>query len=454
MAKSKKVYICQNCGKKYSRWIGKCQECGKWGTVEEEIQVKKNSQKRTKNRSKTTSDVKTLDKVKFDSKKQIYQTGILEFDRVLGGGFFQKSILLLSGDPGIGKSTLMLQIANKLVKNGMKALYVSAEESIEQIKKRSLRLDVTQKLMVTNEDRLNKIEKNIKKSNSDFVIIDSIQTIFDESVDSIAGTISQIKNATIRLREIAHLHNKVILVIGHVTKKGSIAGPKLLEHMVDVVLFFEGKQQKHWRILRSQKNRFGSTREIGVFVMENKGLEEVKNPSTYFMEDIPDLSGSVMVSIVEGMRPIFLEVQALVSKSFYSMPQRVANGINLKMLNIILAIIEKRMNYQVGDYDVFLNIVGGFKVKEPSVGLGVAVAIISSLLDKTVKRNTVFLGEIGLSGEIRPIPLIDKRIKQAKKIGYENVYLPKNTKYNKNNYTEINIIEAGTLGKIVNKLFK
>jgi len=350
MAKEKKIYICSNCGKKYTRWIGKCSECGEWGTVEEQVSVK--ASKVHSGADKKISQIKKLKSVNFEQEKQVYPTGINELDRVLGGGFVEKSILLLSGDPGIGKSTLMLQTSNSLIKNGKKVLYISAEESVEQIKKRALRLNSSQEMLITNEDRLRNIETLIKKSDAEFIIIDSIQTIYDRSVDSLAGTISQIKNATIKLREIAHDHNKVILVIGHVTKSGNIAGPKLLEHMVDVVLFFEGERKKHWRILRSHKNRFGSTREIGVFVMRDEGLIEVENPSTFFMENIPQLSGSAMVSIIEGMRPIFLEVQALVSKSFYSMPQRVANGVNLKLLNIILAIIEKRLkeNKSLKDY--------------------------------------------------------------------------------------------------------
>jgi len=449
--KEKKVYICKNCGKEYSRWIGKCQECGMWGTVEEEIVIKGKKRSSKPSSTKKSMGIKKLEEIDFKEDKQIYSTGISELDRVLGGGFFQKSILLMSGDPGIGKSTLMLQAADSLIRNNHEVLYISAEESVEQIKKRSLRLNVSQDLMLTNEDRLNKINNLIKKSDSDFVIIDSIQTIYDEKVDSIAGTISQIKNATISLREIAHDYNKVILVIGHVTKSGNIAGPKLLEHMVDVVLFFEGEQKKHWRILRSQKNRFGSTREIGVFVMKEEGLVEVSNPSTFFMEDVPDLSGSAMVSIIEGMRPIFLEVQALVSKSFYSMPQRVANGVNLKLLNIILAIIEKRLNYQVGKYDIFLNIVGGFKIREPAVGLGMAVAIISSLLDKNIKKSSIFIGEIGLSGEIRAVPLIKKRIREAAKIGYENIFIPKISL--KNDYKDIQIYKAKTITDLVDLIF-
>ena len=447
MAKEKKIFICSNCGKKFTRWIGKCSECGEWGTVEEQVSVK--ASKVHSGADKKISQIKKLKSVNFEQEKQVYPTGINELDRVLGGGFVEKSILLLSGDPGIGKSTLMLQTSNSLIKNGKKVLYISAEESVEQIKKRALRLNSSQEMLITNEDRLRNIETLIKKNDAEFIIIDSIQTIYDRSVDSLAGTISQIKNATIKLREIAHDHNKVILVIGHVTKSGNIAGPKLLEHMVDVVLFFEGERKKHWRILRSHKNRFGSTREIGVFVMRDEGLIEVKNPSTFFMENIPQLSGSAMVSIIEGMRPIFLEVQALVSKSFYSMPQRVANGVNLKLLNIILAIIEKRLNYQLGNYDVFLNIVGGFKIKEPAVGLGMAVSIISSFMDKTLKDKSIFIGEVGLSGEIRPVPFIGRRISEAEKIGYKNIFIPKMNYKNKN----INIYKSTTLNDMVDIIF-
>jgi len=447
MAKEKKIFICSNCGKKFTRWIGKCSECGEWGTVEEQVSVK--ASKVHSGADKKISQIKKLKSVNFEQEKQVYPTGINELDRVLGGGFVEKSILLLSGDPGIGKSTLMLQTSNSLIKNGKKVLYISAEESVEQIKKRALRLNSSQEMLITNEDRLRNIEILIKKNDAEFIIIDSIQTIYDRSVDSLAGTISQIKNATIKLREIAHDHNKVILVIGHVTKSGNIAGPKLLEHMVDVVLFFEGERKKHWRILRSHKNRFGSTREIGVFVMRDEGLIEVKNPSTFFMENIPQLSGSAMVSIIEGMRPIFLEVQALVSKSFYSMPQRVANGVNLKLLNIILAIIEKRLNYQLGNYDVFLNIVGGFKIKEPAVGLGMAVSIISSFMDKTLKDKSIFIGEVGLSGEIRPVPFIGRRISEAEKIGYKNIFIPKMNYKNKN----INIYKSTTLNDMVDIIF-
>ena len=448
--KEKKIFICSNCGKEFTKWLGRCPECGAWGSFEESIVAVTKKNGKLKKILPDNFDMEPLENVDFTTEKHIFSSGIAEFDRVLGGGFLEKSILLLSGGPGIGKSTLMLQVSNALIENGIKVLYISAEESKEQIKKRALRLGVSQKLIISNEEKVSHITAMIEKSDAKFIIVDSIQTIFDEELDSIAGTVSQVRNATFKLREAAHNNDKTILIIGHINKAGNIAGPMFLEHMVDVVLFFEGDNKNYWRILRSSKNRFGSTEEIGVFVMETRGLKEVKNPSTFFVDDIGELSGTVLTSVMEGVRPIFLEIQALVSKSFYPMPQRVVNGIDLKFVNIIVAVLEKKLNYQFGKYDIFLNITGGFKVKEPSIGLGVAMALISSFLDISFGRDTLFIGEIGLSGEIRNVPFLEKRIEEAKKMGYRHVVIPKVGLRT----TGIRLTEAKNLKELVDSLVR
>ncbi len=449
MKREKTVYVCSQCGKEYPRWVGKCQECNSWGSVAEEIRITDSKTKTTS--AVVTSDAIPLSEVAFDRTNDIVPTGIGEVDRVLGGGFFKKSLTLLSGGPGIGKSTLMLQIADQSVRRDARVLYISAEESAEQIRERAERLHVDTRMLISNEDRLDAIISLIEKTNATLIVVDSIQTIYDPSLDSLAGTVSQVRQAAFRLRECAHSRGIAIILIGHVTKVGSIAGPMVLEHMVDTVLFFEGDDRNFWRILRSTKNRFGSTQEIGVFSMDNNGLTEITNPSTFFLEEGHALSGSVTVTVMEGVRPIFLEIQALVSRSYYAIPQRVAHGIDAKSLSIILAVLEKRLHYEMGKYDVFVNVVGGISVKETSAGAGIALALVSSLLDRAIPPRTVVMGEVGLSGELRKVPFTDRRIDEAAKLGFATIVLPESSHKMRKDMT---IVSAPTLKDIIEKVFQ
>lgn len=448
MKREKTIYVCSQCGKEYSRWVGKCQECNSWGSIAEEIRITDSKTKSA--HTSTPAEAIPLSDVAFNRSRDIIASGIGEVDRVLGGGFFKKSLTLLSGGPGIGKSTLMLQIADRSVRNNEKVLYISAEESAEQIRERAERLQVDTRMLISNEDRLDAIVSLVESTGATVVVVDSVQTIYDPSLDSLAGTVSQVRQAALRLRECAHSLGIAIILIGHVTKVGSIAGPMVLEHMVDTVLFFEGDDRNFWRILRSTKNRFGSTQEIGVFSMDNNGLSEIANPSAFFLEDGHLLSGSVTVTVMEGVRPIFLEIQALVSRSYYAIPQRVAHGIDAKALSIILAVLEKRLNYEMGKYDVFVNVVGGISIKETSAGLGIALALVSSLLDRPLPSRTVVMGEVGLSGELRKVPFTDRRIDEACKLGFTQVILPEVTKSAK---TSVGITTAATLNDIISKVF-
>ncbi len=445
MKREKTVFVCSQCGKEYPRWIGKCQECNAWGSITEEIRVKESHAS-----SSNPSEAIPLSEVGFTRERDILPTGISEADRVLGGGFFKKSLTLLSGGPGIGKSTLMLQIADKMVRQGQTVLYVSAEESIEQIRERADRLGADMKMLVSNEDRLDAIVSLIDQTKASLVVVDSVQTIYDPAVESLAGTVSQVRQAAFRLRECAHSKGISIVLIGHVTKIGSIAGPMVLEHMVDTVLFFEGDDRNFWRILRSTKNRFGSTQEIGVFAMDGNGLNEIANPSAFFLDDTPALSGSATVSVMEGVRPIFLEIQALVSRSYYAIPQRVANGIDSKTLSIILAVLEKRLRYEMGKFDVFVNVVGGMAVKESSAGAGIAVAIVSSLLDRALPKKMLVMGETGLSGELRKIPFAERRLDEAAKLGFTSAVIPNQTKKLP---AGMNVLTASTLEEMIRKVF-
>ncbi len=421
--------------------MGKCPECGAWDSYEEE-------QPRTKKRESQAKGSFScrLGELPDISSTDRFVSGLNEFDRVLGGGIFPKSIVLLSGGPGIGKSTLMLQVSDALVGRGRGVMYVSAEESSFQIKDRALRLDVDQDVMVSGENRLEGIVSLMRDPSFDVMIIDSVQTIYDGENESAPGTVSQIRNSLLRIREEAMANGKAVVVIGHINKSGDIAGPMFLEHMVDAVMIFEGDEKNQWRILRAKKNRYGSTQEIGVFVMGSDGLSEVTNPSTYFINDNEFLSGCATGSIMEGIRPLFLEVQALASKTVYAMPQRISNGYEARSLSILLAVLEKRLGYQVGKYDIFLNIAGGLRVNETSVGAAVMMAVVSSLLNRELDRWSLFVGEVGLSGEIRKVPFMDRRVDEAAKIGYKKIYAPDT---DINSRDGVQIIKCRTVGDMI-----
>ncbi|MBE0538961.1 MAG: DNA repair protein RadA [Ignavibacterium sp.] len=419
MSKTKIKYICSNCGYESLRWIGKCPECESWNSFTEEI-VETSPRKANISKSRFSYN-KILD-ISANEDDRI-KTGIIEFDRVLGGGIMPGSVILLGGDPGIGKSTIAMQAAASIKE---KVLYVTGEESEKQIKLRSSRLNVkSDSFFVQAETELSNILGAIKEISPSVVIIDSIQTTYRSELENSPGTITQIRECAAMLMEEAKKNHYSVIIIGHVTKEGMIAGPKILEHMVDTVLQFEGESNHSFRILRAQKNRFGSTNEIGVFEMREDGLREVTNPSELFLsEREKQTPGSVVTSSIEGSRPILLEVQALVTPSNFGYPQRVSNGFDQKRLSILLAVLEKRANVRASVNNVFVNVAGGIRVIEPAVDLAVCVSIASSLIDKVVDNQTIIIGEVGLGGEIRSVGHIEKRIQEAQKLGFKTAIIP------------------------------
>ena len=431
-AKVKTKYVCQNCGYSTPRWIGRCPDCDEWNTLIEEIIDKdKRTSRRSTSLLKQSADLKSISDIN-QSDSIRFKTGITEFDRVLGGGVVTGSVILIGGDPGIGKSTLMLQIANNL--EAKKILYVSGEESGIQIKLRCERLNYNLKnFYILSETNLEIIDAVVEKEKPDLIVIDSIQTIYHPELDSAPGTITQLRESTAMLIKISKSQNIPIFIVGHITKDGIIAGPKVLEHMVDVVLQFEGEKTHFYRILRGIKNRFGSTNEIGIFEMTDKGLKEVLNPSEVFLSQRNyGASGCVISASLEGTRPILIEVQALVTSTNYGIPQRTSMGFDYKKLNIIIAVLEKKLGLFLNKSDIFLNIAGGVKIDEPAIDLAVGISIYSSFKDIPIDSETIMLGEIGLSGEIRTISYIEKRITEATKLGFKKIIIPKGNLKNVN----------------------
>jgi len=427
MSKTVTKYICQNCGYSSVRWLGKCPECSNWNTFVEEIVF---SDKRKTNKGKKDAALLQLSNLAKVSDIDVREdkrltTSIGELDRVLGGGIVAGSVILVGGDPGIGKSTLMMQLSDK-IKNST-ILYVSGEESQKQIKLRCERLGFEHDdFYILSETSLEIIAAVIDKLEPDVVIVDSIQTIYRGELESSPGSVSQLRESTAAIIQIAKAKNISFFLIGHITKEGVIAGPKVLEHMVDTVLQFEGERTHAYRILRAIKNRFGSTNEIGIFEMTGAGLLEVKNPSEVFLSQRNSgISGSTVSASIEGTRPILIEVQALVSSSGYSVPQRTATGFDYKRLAILLAVLEKKIGLHLSKFDVFVNIAGGIKIDEPSIDLAAAMSICSSFKDTSMEPELIVLGEVGLSGEIRTISFIDRRIQEAVKLGFKKIVLPK-----------------------------
>ena len=447
MSKTKIKYICSNCGYESLRWIGKCPECESWNSFTEEI-VETSPRKANISKSKFSYN-KILD-ISANEEDRV-KTGIIEFDRVLGGGIMPGSVILLGGDPGIGKSTIAMQAATSIKE---KVLYVTGEESEKQIKLRSSRLKVkSDSFFVQAETELSNILGAIKEISPSVVIIDSIQTTYRSELENSPGTITQIRECAAMLMEEAKKNHYSVIIIGHVTKEGMIAGPKILEHMVDTVLQFEGESNHSFRILRAQKNRFGSTNEIGVFEMREDGLREVTNPSELFLsEREKQTPGSVVTSSIEGSRPILLEVQALVTPSNFGYPQRVSNGFDQKRLSILLAVLEKRANIRASVNNVFVNVAGGIRVIEPAVDLAVCVSIASSLTDKIVDNQTIILGEVGLGGEIRSVGYIEKRIAEAQKLGFKTAVVPIGNMKNLKVSSSIKIIPVENVKDAIEKL--
>lgn len=424
MAKAKSsVFFCQECGYESAKWMGQCPACHAWNTfVEEKLE------KTTQAVKKLVKDVNvtTLDAIEMQEGQRI-TTEISELDRVLGGGIVKGSLVLVGGDPGIGKSTLLLQCCRNLSEQKKKVLYISGEESLQQIKIRAKRIgEFGDSLFLLCETNLDIIQEVIKKEKPEIVVIDSIQTMYSESVTSAPGSVSQVREATGTLMQIAKGMEISIFIVGHVTKEGVVAGPRVLEHMVDTVLYFEGDRHASYRILRGVKNRFGSTNEIGVFEMREDGLHEVENPSEYMLSGKPkDASGSVVACSMEGTRPILVEVQALVCHSNFGIPRRTAAGTDFNRVNLLMAVLEKRLGLQMSACDAYINIAGGIKMNEPAIDLGIVLALVSSYKEVSIDEKTICFGEVGLSGEVRAVSMAEQRILEAKRLGFTRCILPK-----------------------------
>ncbi len=451
MAKGKvSVYFCNECGYESTKWMGQCPACKEWNTFVEE-KVEKKSAKTTRE----ISEVKTYSISEIeDADDERMTTGILEFDRVLGGGIVKGSLILVGGDPGIGKSTLLLQMCREMSHTDLKLLYVSGEESLRQIKIRANRIgQFTDKLSLLSETNLTLIRGVIEKAKPDVVVVDSIQTMMCEDVSSAPGSVSQVRETTNILMQLAKGLGITIFVVGHVTKEGTVAGPRVLEHMVDTVLYIEGDRYASYRILRSVKNRFGSTNEMGVFEMKGDGLREVLNPSEYMLAGrARDASGSIVTCSVEGTRPMLLELQALVTKSNFGMPRRTAVGIDYNRVNLIMAVLEKRLGMPLSDYDAYVNITGGIKINEPAIDLGLVLAIISSFKNEPIDDKTICFGEVGLSGEVRSVNMALQRVNEAVKLGFRRCILPKVSVEELDKVSGIEIVGVDNLTNLPNIL--
>ena len=442
MAKLKSKYVCQECGYESAGYLGKCPDCGAWGSFVEEIDLKSSNVKNVVSEFLNTEKPKLIKDINIDETVRV-KTNIGEFDRVLGGGLVQGSLVLMAGDPGIGKSTLVLQASGELCNQNKKVLYASAEESISQVKLRAERLNISSDfLYIYSQTNLEKIREQIKELKPDFLVIDSIQSIYTENIASSAGSVSQVRECCNYLMQIAKNEKITVIVIGHVTKEGNIAGPKILEHMVDAVIQFEGDKYKSYRILRPVKNRFGTTSEVGMFDMNSNGLREITNPSELFLNEnhIPT-PGSVIIVTNEGTRPLLLEIQALVGTTPYPSPRRVTNGVDTSRVLQILAVLEKRVGLNFSKQDVYVNVIGGIDISEPAADLGIAIAIATCLNDITADLKTVLIGEIGLSGEIRPVNNLEKRLYEAEKLGFKRAIVPKSNNL-KEKFKNIKIIEV------------
>lgn len=454
MAKLKSVYFCSSCGYESPKWMGKCPACGEWSTFVEELVRKDAASKQEDTRffREVKSEPMTLDEIKADELPRIdMEDG--ELNRVLGGGLVPASVVLIGGEPGIGKSTLVLQTILKLT--GIKSLYVSGEESAGQLKLRADRLGIkNDNCLILCETNLDEIFKHVRKISPRLLIIDSVQTIYSEALESSPGSISQVRECAALLLKFAKQSGTPVLLIGHITKEGSIAGPKILEHMVDAVLQFEGDQHYMYRILRGVKNRFGSTAELAIYEMNRSGLREVSNPSELLLTQNHDgLSGVAIAAAVEGVRPFLIETQALVSTAAYGTPQRSATGFDIRRMNMLLAVLEKRAGFKLAQKDVFLNIAGGLRVSDPGMDLAIISAVLSSSLDMTIENDTCLCGEVGLSGEIRPVHRIEQRIQEAEKLGFSRILVPFNNLKGFNKKMKIDIQQVKRVSDAFRLLF-
>jgi len=453
LAKIKKAFFCQSCGAQSPRWEGRCSSCGEWNTLVEEVIDRGDEQKSSIKYAAQKSAPIAIESIEASGEVR-FKTADNELNRVLGGGIVPGSLILFGGEPGIGKSTLLLQLSLKW--SGIKVLYISGEESEQQIKMRADRIGINNKVSyLLSETSMQHILQHLERVEPDVVIVDSIQTLHTSVIESSAGSVSQIKECSAELMRYAKATATPIFLIGHINKEGSIAGPKLLEHMVDVVLQFEGDRNHMYRILRSSKNRFGPTNELGIYEMQGSGLREVKNPSELLLSNREEqLSGSAIASSLEGLRPMLIEIQSLVSSAAYGTPQRSATGFDLRRLNMLLAVLEKRCGFRLTTKDVFLNIAGGIRVEDPALDLAVVSAVLSSGEDIAISSKVCFAAEVGLSGEIRPVNKIDQRIHEAQKLGFDKIFL---SKYNLKGISpkdfDIEIIAVGKVEEVFNQLF-
>ncbi len=448
--KTKTIFRCQTCGFASPKWLGKCPECERWNTFFEEPVIQ-SCQFTDKRLTKFSSSVMKLCEISTEKVNRI-NTGINEFDRILGGGIMPNSLILLGGPPGIGKSTLMLQVAYRIAKN-KNVIYITGEESLEQIKNRADRLKISNGFLVVSETNLENILKIVKEVSPEVLVVDSIQTIYRPDLAGAPGSVGQVRECSAELLHLAKGKNITVFLLGHVTKEGDIAGPRVLEHIVDTVLYFETEKHHTYRILRSYKNRFGPTSEIGVFEMTSNGLREVSNPSLIFLgERLKDVSGSVVTANIEGTRPIMLEIQALVTKSDFGVPRRMSSGIDYNRTVLLISILENRIGLGLGFYDIYVNVAGGVKIKDPSSELAVCCAIYSAFSNKPISQDIVFVGEVGLGGEIRGISFIEERINESEKLGFKKIFIPKANYNSLNKKREIEIIPIDKLSSVIDTL--
>lgn len=427
MAKAKAYYVCSACGYETSRWLGKCPDCGAWNTLEEGLQEKKTlAVKENKRPAGMGSEALLMKDIPHENHLHA-PTGFTELDRVLGGGIVEGALMLVGGDPGIGKSTLLLQVCGSLAKEGKNILYISGEESAKQIKMRAMRLEMeNRKLYVLAENAMDAIEEKIETIGPDYIIIDSIQTMYKPEMSSAPGSVSQVRECASTLMRIAKTTGASIFLVGHVTKEGAIAGPRVLEHMVDVVLYFEGDRQQEYRLLRAVKNRFGSVNELGIFQMTSKGMEQVENASEMFLSmRAKGASGSTVFCAMEGSRPLLVDIQALASQSYYGIPRRTVNGMDQGRIALLLAVLEKRANQRLYNQDVYINVAGGMSLSEPAADLAVCAAVASSLQNKVLPQDTVVMGEVGLAGEVRAIAQLERRLNESVRLGFTRAVVPK-----------------------------
>jgi DNA repair protein RadA/Sms len=452
LARQKTIFVCQNCGYKAPKWLGRCSDCGAWNSLVEELTERDNRDR--EKRGSFLGRPQRIDTVALD-KEGRDKTGMSEFDRTLGGGVVPGSLVLIGGDPGIGKSTLILQVVQRLAQQGLRALYISGEESVQQIKMRAQRISAdSSELYLLSGTCLEDVIDRLDELAPRIIVIDSIQTIFTESLGSAPGSIGQVREVTSRLMNLAKGSGRAIFLIGHVTKDGAIAGPKVLEHLVDTVLYFEGDGSHMYRILRAVKNRYGPTNEIGVFEMSDNGLEEVGNPSKVFLEErARDVSGSIVISCMEGSRPLLVEMQALVCTSSLAIPRRTTIGVDPNRVSLLVAVLAKRGGVALSDKDIFLNVAGGIKIDEPAIDLGIISTTASSFLNKPIPRKTITFGEVGLSGEIRGVSQTELRLKEAVKLGFSRCLLSKKSIKTLKTTVDMELIGVSSIQELLEVLF-